>query len=78
MGDHDFCLSQSHYTVTDPNSGEQAQGSNPRLTDQELPRTQNFQGGSDENNIDQFVVWVYQGSIFSTLIQSCPSPGIIL
>ena len=28
-GDHDFCLSQSHYTDTDPNSRERARGPNP-------------------------------------------------
>ena len=30
QGDHDFCLSRSHYTDTDPTSGELAQGSNTR------------------------------------------------
>ena len=33
-GDHDFCLSRSHYTDTDPTSRER--GSNPGLPDQEL------------------------------------------
>ena len=37
-GDHDFCLSRSHYTDTDPTSRERAPewGSNPRHPDQML------------------------------------------
>ena len=34
--DHDLCLSQSHYTETDPTSRERAQRSNSRVSDQVL------------------------------------------
>ena len=33
-GDHDFCLSRSHYADTDSSSGRLVQGSNPRPPDQ--------------------------------------------
>ena len=35
-GDHDFCLSRSHYIDTDPTSRDRARRSNPRPPDQEL------------------------------------------
>ena len=36
QGDHDLCFSRSHYTDTDPTSGEQVWGSHPQLPDHEL------------------------------------------
>ena len=40
-GDHDFCLSQSHYTNTDPNSEERAAtaGIAPRTSSPEVARS---------------------------------------